>query len=84
MGAWGLSMFTTAEAIQKKFGKLIAKYPNIANDIGDHIAEGTLHSSHGVITKPNKHHHFNLFEFVGIDVSVHFRVIGKLNIVRTQ
>lgn len=76
--SWGLSMFTTSNALQKKFGRLIGKYPNIANDVGDHIAQGTLLGTHGVITKPNKEHHFNLFEFADVNIAILFRIVSKI------
>ncbi|MDI1447279.1 hypothetical protein [Polyangium sp. 6x1] len=79
--AWGLSLFTTAAALQKKFGKLLGKYPNLANDVGNHIAEGTLVDSHGVTTKPNKEHHLNLFEFQGPNLAPVFRLVGPIQVV---
>jgi hypothetical protein len=82
--SWGLSMFTTSNALQKKFGRLIGKYPHIANDVGDHIAEGALLGTHGVITKPNKENHFNLFEYADVNIAVLFRVVSKIQPVEPK
>lgn len=80
-GSWGISMFTTQKALQDKWGKLIGKYPNLANDVGDHIAEGSLVAAHGMITKPNKEKHFNLHEFNGPNLAPVFRVTVQIKIV---
>src|SRR4051812_40275245 len=59
-GQWGVSLFTTAEAVQRTLGKTLGKYPHIANDVGDHIAAGILGAEHGDATVPSKSRHYNL------------------------
>ncbi|WP_437686429.1 hypothetical protein [Sorangium sp. So ce176] len=80
-GDWGLSMFTSLASIQKKWGKLIGKYPHLSNDVGDHVASGQLTPSHGGVTKPNKEHHFNLYEFHGADLPTVFTVVARINVI---
>lgn len=78
---WGLSMFTSAKAVQDKFGGrsgLLKKYPRLLAEVGEYIAKGTLDPTHGKTTRPGKRGHFDLHEFVGADVAAGFDVVEKI------
>jgi hypothetical protein len=74
-------MFTSAEAIQKKFGGrngLLRKYRHLCAEVGEYIASGTLDQTHGKTTQPNKSKHFDLHEFVGADLASVFKIVEKI------
>jgi len=81
---WGLSMFTTAGAVQAKFGGrngLMKKYRKMRNDLGEYIAKGTLNNAHGNTTPPSKSKHFDLYEFTGTDLAPEFDIVGHIVIL---
>jgi hypothetical protein len=77
---WGLSMFTTADALQKRLGPLMRKYRNMINDIGGCIAVGTLTSAHGKATSPSRALHFDLYEFAGVNLAPLFAIVDEIRI----
>lgn len=75
---WGLSMYTSEAKARKRFERLTSRYPGIRERIGTHLARGSLHTSHGMMSKPHKTGHFNLHEFAGTDLVPAFEIIGPL------
>lgn len=76
--AWSLSMYDDEARAVRKYGELLKKYPHIANDIGDHLAKGTLQKTHGEMTQPSHSGHFDLFEYSGVKIHTAFTIVKKL------
>ncbi len=66
----GLSMFTTEGAARQLFANLRSKYKNkVFAILGTHLAQLMLNASHGLCEKADSRGHFNLFEYVGVDLT---------------
>jgi hypothetical protein len=66
--ACGLSMFTTEDEARIFFAKMAEKFRNFRKRSGGHLAEIALTKAHGVQTKPTKNGHFDLHEYVGVNL----------------
>ena len=68
--ALALSMFNSVESAVAEFTELAKTVRHIRKAIGSHLAEGTIDTTHGMVTPVEASGHFNLFaadsaEFTG-------------------
>ena len=79
---WALSMFESRQAALRYFADLARKSPLIRKTLGDHIATVRLTvrlaKAHGRQTAADKDGHFDLHEYVGVDLSSVTRLGEKL------
>lgn len=75
---WGLSLFDTKDNGVNRMSKLKAKSKNIYKKLGTHIAKGELVNEDGVSDLVNDDGHFTLIEYIDVDLSQKFSVLGKL------
>jgi len=71
---YALSFFDTLENAKKRYFELKYKrgLKNIHKILGTHIAQGVIRENDGVISKVDKHGHFNLHEFEEVDLKSQF------------
>ncbi len=75
---WGLSLFDTKENGVNRMNKLKAKSRNIYKKLGTHIATSDLVNENGVSDLVNAEGHFTLIEYIDVDLSQKFSVLGEL------
>lgn len=75
----GLSMFIDEEKALTRYQELKSKFKNINKLIGTHLAAGIIEPKHGLITKPNKQGHYDLFESKDIDLCLDFKITLDLS-----
>lgn len=75
----GLSMFATEAKAISRYKYLKKMIRNIDKTIGTHLATGTIEPKHGLVTEPNGHGHYDLFEYKNIDLSSDFKIMLDLS-----
>ncbi|MEE9407561.1 MAG: hypothetical protein V3V28_05750 [Polaribacter sp.] len=75
---WGISLFDTKENGVNRMNKLKAKSRNIYKKLGTHIAKGDIVNENGVSDLVNAEGHFTLIEYIDVDLSQKFNVLGEL------
>lgn len=75
---FALSLFETKEAGINRLKKLTNNKPFLFKKLGTHIAEGVIENSSGVCCDPNKFQHFDLFEYVDIDLKANFTILEQI------
>jgi hypothetical protein len=77
---YALSFFNTLENAKKRYFELKYKrgLKNIEKILGTHIAQGLISENDGVVSKIDRHGHFNLHEFENVDLKNQFSLIDTL------
>jgi hypothetical protein len=77
---YALSFFNTLENAKKRYFELKYKrgLKNIDKILGTHIAQGVIGENDGVVSKVDKHGHFNLHEIEHVDLKNQFSLIGAI------
>lgn len=66
----GLSMFTNEPGARQHFATLKKRFKNkVFLILGNHLARVALTHAHGPCDAPDSRGHFNLFEYVGVDLT---------------
>lgn len=76
--SFGLSMFVSAAQARARFASLEAKVHGAREKFGDHLAAVELMPEHGLQTLEDLNGHFDLHEFVGVDLPQVARIVEKL------
>jgi hypothetical protein len=71
-------MFASEEQARAAFSVFDKKWKNFRKRTGDHLASVSLQKSHGCQTAPDETGHFELYEYVDVDLSVAATLIGAL------
>jgi len=70
---YALSFFTTLEKARSRYLELKKRgIKNIEENLGTHIAKGTIDETDGVVSEINKSGHFDLHEFKNTDLKRKF------------
>ena len=76
---WGLSLYKSESEAVAAFRALdTSPLKNIRKRLGDHIAVGTLQRAFGTTTPANGHGHFDLYEYLGVQLQPVFKVVKSL------
>jgi hypothetical protein len=76
---YGLSCFKRMEGAMNFFAMLLETNPRFHKAVGSNLSSGIINDDDGMITKEDKHSHFDLFEFVNCNLSTKFKTIEKLH-----
>ena len=75
---YGLSFFNSFDGAVRKYKALAKSFKQINLKLGTHVARGTLSETDGVRTAPNEIGHFDLHEFVNVNLKSRFVIIEKV------
>lgn len=76
--ACALSLFTTKDAVINFIHSIEKTNPKIRKSLGGHIASGVVQPSDGLLSIPDNHGHFDLFEAAGANLAQRFKAIGAI------
>lgn len=75
---FGLSCFKNKDSAKSFYIAICKNFSKLPEKVGSHLSEGILDSNDGLITPEDANTHFDLFEFIGCDLSKKFIVVEKL------
>jgi hypothetical protein len=75
---YGLSMFQSEDQARARFTFLEERFGNARKRYGDHLAAVKLQPAHGARTRTNENGHFDVYEYIGTDLSKCATPVGPL------
>lgn len=75
---YAISLFETKEAGISRLQELTYNKKQLFKKLGNCIAQGTISEDSGICNTPNSYKHFDLFEFINVDLKLTFSVLEKI------
>ncbi|MEQ8524352.1 hypothetical protein [Gracilimonas sp.] len=77
-GLWAVSFFDTIEQAKSRFKEITKDKTYLYKKLGQNVANGNLSVDDGISCDSNEQGHFDLHEYVGVDLSSKFAIVDSL------